>query len=64
MINLNNEVLDIFNKEIQWRNKASKSLVNILNEYDDLNMRDMFDEPITVPDITGADAVVADNANP
>ena len=32
---LNNEIITLFNEEVQWRRKASISLINKLNEYDD-----------------------------
>jgi hypothetical protein len=33
--NLNDRILTLFKEEIEWRNKASISLINKLNEYDD-----------------------------
>tara|TARA_B100001964_G_scaffold206994_1_gene238532 strand:- start:409 stop:1032 length:624 start_codon:yes stop_codon:yes gene_type:complete len=35
MANLNDEIVAIFNEEINWRQKASQSLLKRLNEYDD-----------------------------
>ncbi len=32
---LNDKILTLFNEEIEWRNKASVSLFDKLNEYDD-----------------------------
>ncbi len=32
---LNDKILTLFKEEIEWRNKASISLINKLNEYDD-----------------------------
>ena len=36
IINISNQTIKLFNKEVSWRNKASKSLTNKLDKYDSI----------------------------